>query len=175
MVVVIVIFAVVTGDILESIINDWINKRTADNIINETEISPTPDNRQKYKVTKIIDGDTIEIENGQKVRYIGMDTPETVDPRRPIQCYGIEASNKNKELVLDKEVYLEKDVSETDRYGRLLRYVWVNEVMINKLLVEEGYARAATFPPDVKYAEIFLQTQEKARKELKGLWGNQCK
>src|SRR3990167_3408922 len=76
-------------------------------------------------VTRVIDGDTIEIEGGQKVRYIGIDTPETVDPRKPVQCFGVEASNKNKELVSGKRDRLEKDVSETDKYGRLLRYIYI--------------------------------------------------
>ena len=71
-------------------------------------------------VTKVIDGDTIEIEGGMRVRYIGIDTPETVDPRKPLQCFGKEATNKNRQLVAGKKVYLEKDVSETDKYGRLL-------------------------------------------------------
>src|SRR4030042_2567140 len=78
-------------------------------------------------VTRVIDGDTIEIEGGQKVRYIGIDTPEKVDPRPSVQCYGKEAAAKNKELVEGKRVRLEKDVSETDKYGRLLRYVFVGD------------------------------------------------
>lgn len=81
------------------------------------------------KVVRVIDGDTIEIEGGDRVRYIGIDTPETVDPRKPVQCYGQEASNKNKELVEGKTVELEKDVSETDKYGRLLRYVWLGDML----------------------------------------------
>ena len=72
-----------------------------------------------------MDGDTIIIEEGQKVCYIGIDTPESVHPSKPVECFGKEASNKNKELVEGKRVRLETDVSDTDRYGRLLRYVWV--------------------------------------------------
>lgn len=126
------------------------------------------------KVTRIIDGDTIEIESGQKVRYIGIDTPETVDPNRPAGCYGQEASNKNKELVEGKEVYLEKDVSETDRYGRLLRYVWVGDQMINKLLVKDGYAQASSYPPDIKHQEELSAMQASARENKLGLWGEVC-
>ena len=76
-----------------------------------------------YKVARVIDGDTIELENGERVRYIGMDTPETVHPSKPVQCFGKAASAENSKLVSGKTVRLEKDVSDTDKYGRLLRYV----------------------------------------------------
>ena len=134
--------------------------------------------KQTYLVTKVVDGDTIEIEGGQKVRYIGIDTPETVDPRRLIGCFGKEASAKNKELVLGKKVRLEKDISETDKYGRLLRYVYlpadkagVGDSFINKYLVAEGFAKASSYPPDIKYQEIFRATEKSARESKKGLWG----
>src|SRR3990167_1293984 len=80
------------------------------------------------KVVKVIDGDTIEIDGGARVRYIGIDTPETVSPTSAIECYGKESSNKNRELVEGKTVRLEKDVSEIDKYGRLLRYVYVGDI-----------------------------------------------
>jgi micrococcal nuclease len=126
----------------------------------------------KIKVVKVIDGDTIELENGQKVRYIGIDTPELVHPSKPVECFAKEAQEKNKELVLGKEVWLEKDISETDKYGRLLRYVWVNDILVNEVLVQEGYAQVSTYPPDVKYQERFLEAQRKAREENKGLWSS---
>jgi len=123
-----------------------------------------------YLVTRVIDGDTIEIEGGKKVRYLGIDTPETVDPRKPVQCFGIEASNANKKLVLGKRVKLEKDISETDKYGRLLRYVYVDDIFVNDYLVRNGYAYAVTFPPDVKYQQQFLEAQKEARENKRGLW-----
>lgn len=123
-------------------------------------------------VTRVIDGDTIEIEGGQKVRYIGIDTPETVDPRKPVQCFGVEASNKNKELVSGKRVRLEKDVSETDKYGRLLRYVYVGDTFVNLELVKQGYAYASSFPPDVKYQSQFTEAQRQAKEQNRGLWGS---
>jgi micrococcal nuclease len=123
-----------------------------------------------YLVTRVIDGDTIEIEGGKKVRYLGIDTPETVDPRKPVQCFGIEASNENKKLVLGKRVKLEKDISETDKYGRLLRYVYVDDIFVNDYLVRNGYAYAVTFPPDVKYQQQFLEAQKEARENKRGLW-----
>ncbi len=123
-------------------------------------------------VKRIVDGDTVELSDGQKLRYIGIDTPETKDPRRPVGCFGKEASNKNNELVGGKEVTLEKDVSETDNYGRLLRSVWVGDLFVNEYLVKNGYAYASTYPPDVKYQNIFRQAEIYARDNSLGLWGS---
>ena len=122
------------------------------------------------KVTRVIDGDTIEIEGGQKVRYIGIDTPETVDPRKPVQCFGIEASNINKELVEGKNVRLAKDISEIDKYGRLLRYVYVDNTFVNDLLVREGYAHSSSYPPDIKYQNQLTQAEQEAQQNSRGLW-----
>ena len=125
------------------------------------------------KVFRVIDGDTIEVDikgSLYKVRYIGIDTPETVHPQKPVEYFGKEASEKNRELVEGKVVRLEKDVSETDKYGRLLRYVWVDDVMVNAELVRLGYAQVATYPPDVKYQDLFLQLQGEAKEAGLGLW-----
>jgi len=149
--------------------------------INNPQITPqviAESSSKEYKlilVTKVIDGDTIKLENGQIVRYIGIDTPETVDPRKTIQCFGKEASDKNKELVEGKKVKLQKDVSETDRYGRLLRYVWVNTednkgVFVNDYLVKQGYARAVSYPPDIKFQDLFNASQNYALENNIGLW-----
>ncbi len=131
-------------------------------------------NLEQALVSKVVDGDTIQLSDGRKVRYIGIDTPETVHPTKAVGCYGQEASTKNKELVLGKTVALEKDVSDTDRYGRLLRYVYSDGVMINDLLVKEGYARVSTYPPDVKYQAIFSESEKIAREQKLGLWGDTC-
>lgn len=124
-----------------------------------------------YLVTKVVDGDTIELENGFKVRYIGIDTPEISGKKG---CFAEEAKKKNEELVLGKKVGLEKDVSENDRYGRLLRYVYIGEAgdkfMVNETLVREGYAQVATFPPDVKFQDVFIEAQKLARESSLGLW-----
>lgn len=125
-------------------------------------------------VTRIIDGDTIELENGKKVRFIGINTPETKHPNKDIECYGEEASAKTSELLLNKSAILEKDISETDRYGRLLRYVYIDETMINEYLVKNGYALASSYPPDVKYQEKFKQAEAYARENNLGLW-RECK
>lgn len=122
------------------------------------------------RVTRVIDGDTIEIEGGQTVRYIGIDTPETVHPQKTVECFGREASNKNRELVEGKVVQLEKDVSETDKYGRLLRYVYVDGVFVDELLVKEGFAHASSYPPDVKYQDLLNIAQREAQSQNKGLW-----
>lgn len=121
-------------------------------------------------VGRVVDGDTVELSTGEKVRYIGINTPEVVDPRKPVQCFGVEASQANKSLVLGKTVRLEKDVSETDKYGRRLRYVWVRETLVNDYLVRQGYARASSYPPDVKYQAQFTQAETEARDNNRGLW-----
>lgn len=127
----------------------------------------TPVESETVLVSKVIDGDTIELENGQRVRYIGIDTPETFNTT---ECYGAEATQQNKMLVLGKRVRLEKDISETDRYQRLLRYVWVDSTLVNEVLVREGYAHSSTYPPDVKYQDRFVVAQQAARDSNAGLW-----
>ena len=131
---------------------------------------------ERALIPKVIDGDTIELENGNKVRLIGVDTPETVDPRRPVGCFGKEASNVTKKLLLNKEVILQKDVSETDKYNRLLRYVYLplengQTLFVNDYLIREGFAKSLTYPPDVKFTEQFLQAERQARGQKRGLWG----
>jgi len=125
------------------------------------------------KVVRVVDGDTIEIEGGEKVRYIGIDTPETVDPRKSVQCFGVEASKKNKELVEGKMVRLEKDITDRDKYNRLLRYVWLDDVLVNLELVKRGFAYSYSYPPDIKYQDQFLKAQQEAREAKRGLW-NAC-
>ena len=129
---------------------------------------------ETVKVVRVIDGDTIEIESGRKVRYIGINTPETHDPRKPVECFGKQAAAKNKELVEGKEVKLEKDVSETDRYSRLLRFVYIDGIFVNDYLVRQGYAQIDTVSPDVAYAEQFKTAEKEAREYNRGLW-NSCK
>ncbi|MEE8347352.1 MAG: thermonuclease family protein [Dehalococcoidia bacterium] len=138
--------------------------------------SPTPAGLEEAVVTRVVDGDTIIVLIGGRefrIRYIGIDTPETVDPRRPVECFGREASERNRDLVEGEVVKLEKDVSEVDRYDRMLRYVWVDGEMVNAKLVEEGYATASAYPPDVAYADLFAALQGQAREAARGLW-NAC-
>lgn len=139
--------------------------------------STLPPGLTSAMVTRVVDGDTIEVEIGGReftLRYIGINTPETVDPRRPVECFGQESSDFNKQLVLGKSVGLEKDVSETDAFGRLLRYVWLNGEMVNATLVREGYAQASAYPPDVRYQDVFSSLQTEAAGAGRGLWGATC-
>ncbi len=132
---------------------------------------PAPVDGEYHLVLRVVDGDTIEIDSGEKVRYIGMDTPETAHPRKPVQCFGKEASAANKSFVSGQKVRLVKDVSEVDKYGRLLRYVYLEDgTFVNLELVKEGYAQAATFPPDVKYSAAFVAAAREAREAGRGLW-----
>ncbi len=131
-----------------------------------------------HMVTKVIDGDTIEVDiNGEtkRVRYIGIDTPEIGNSGRSDECYANEATKRNQELVSGKLVQLEKDISETDKYGRLLRYVYVDDVLVNLRLVEEGYADVLTYPPDVAKADIFNDAKRVAKESKVGLWGDICR
>ena len=130
------------------------------------------------RVVRIVDGDTIVVRldgHDRRLRYIGMNTPETVKPDSPVERFGPEASAANAALVAGREVVLEKDVSETDRFGRLLRYVWLTDgghwTLVNLELVARGFAQVETDPPDVKYADRFLVAQRLARAAGLGLWG----
>ncbi|PJC27911.1 nuclease [Candidatus Shapirobacteria bacterium CG_4_9_14_0_2_um_filter_39_11] len=156
------------GFVLGRINND--NKPLVEPTPTPSLSSPTEVPTETFKVTRVIDGDTIEIEGGERVRYIGIDTPETVDPRKPVQCFGIEASKKNKELVEGKNVRLEKDITDKDKYGRLLRYVYIDNIFINLELVKQGFAFSYTYPPDIKYQAEILAAEAEAREANRGLW-----
>jgi micrococcal nuclease len=125
-------------------------------------ITPTPSNI--YKVKRVIDGDTFVLENDQKVRLIGINAPEGDT------CFASETTDKVIELLEGKEVTLEKDISDTDQYDRLLRYVYLNDLFINEYLVNEGYAQVATYPPDVKYKDDFISAEKIAQENGSGLW-----
>jgi micrococcal nuclease len=118
-------------------------------------------------VTQVIDGDTIVIDTGHRVRYIGIDTPE-VYPEE--EAYGVAAWQANRQLVEGKEVRLEPDVSETDKYGRLLRYVYVDDRLVNAELVKLGLAEAKAYPPDTKYQSQLEQLEGEARQAGRGMW-----
>ncbi len=142
-------------------------------------IIPTKHMSVMYKVTKVVDGDTINVlidGKSKPVRLIGIDTPETVDPRKPVQCFGKEASDKTKELLAGKSVVLEADPTQgdTDKYNRLLRFVFLeNGTLINKLLISEGYAHEYTYQSNpYKYHAEFIQAQTHARENKKGLWAD---
>lgn len=137
--------------------------------IRSAECVPTDTKREEGVVVSVIDGDTIKVrlEDGltYSVRYIGMDTPEKGKP------YYYETTGKNEELVAGKSVILVKDVSETDKYDRLLRYVFVGDTFVNLEMVRLGLANTATYPPDVACKDTFLSAENDARQYKMGLWG----
>jgi len=127
------------------------------------------------QVVRVVDGDTIKVGMGGRqytVRYVGVDTPETVAPNRPVEYMGPEASAKNKALVSGRQVILVKDVSETDKYGRLLRFVIVDGVFVNRELVRLGYAQTITYPPDISCKDTFRTAEKQAREQEIGLWAS---
>jgi micrococcal nuclease len=126
-------------------------------------------------VTDVVDGDTIEVEVGgeiEDVRYIGVDTPESVAPDQPVECYGPEASELNARLVEGEEVRLTFDAEERDVYGRLLAYVHVTDdgTFVNAELVRRGYARTLTIEPNDRFAELFDGLEQAAANAGRGLW-----
>lgn len=160
-------------------------KETKEKAENTKKAPKTTSNFEEATVVRVVDGDTIHVEiNGKKkkVRLILVDTPESVHPRKPVEFYGKEASAFTTHELDGKTVYLEKDVSDTDRYGRLLRYVWLDipegkdlekdlrEKCFNAKLLLQGYANLSTFPPDVKYVDYFRFFEKSAREAGLGLW-----
>jgi len=134
--------------------------------------SPTDPDRGSVKVSRVVDGDTIEvILDGveEKVRMIGVDTPEVYGGAEP---YGPEASAFTKGRLAGQTVDLEFDVEERDRYGRLLAYVWLDGEMFNETLVREGYAQVMTIPPNVSHAQRFVALQKEAREAGRGMWAD---
>jgi len=124
-------------------------------------------------VVKVVDGDTIHVRIGERierVRYIGVNTPELHHPTRGAEAGGREALRVNGNLVAGKRVRLELDVQTRDRYGRLLAYVWVGDLMVNAELVRSGYAQVMTVPPNVRYQALFLRREREAREAARGLW-----
>ena len=129
------------------------------------------------KVERVVDGDTfVASVNGrrERVRVIGVDTPESVDPNRPDEPFGEEASNFAKHYLDGATVRLAGDVEPRDRYGRMLAYVWLEDgTFWNGLLAAEGYAQQLTIPPNVTYADLFRRLVGEARRENRGLWAQE--
>jgi len=133
-------------------------------------------NQASYRVVKVVDGDTLDVViNGktERLRLIGIDTPETVDPRKSVQCFGKEASNKAKELLIGQYVTLEADPTQGDRdkYKRLLRYVFLTDgTNYNLFMIKEGYAHEYTYDSKYKYQLAFRQAETLAQENQRGLW-----
>ena len=127
------------------------------------------------RVVRVVDGDTIRValpSGEERVRYIGIDTPESVKPGSPVECFAKRASAFNERLVAGERVRLVRDVEERDRYGRLLAYVYRERdgLFVNAELVRRGYATVATFPPNVAHERDFRRLAERARLSGRGLW-----
>ena len=136
-------------------------------------VSPAQGERLEGVVVRVVDGDTIHVRLGErveKVRYIGVDTPEIQHPTRGEEPGGRQAAQVNRSLVGGRQVQLELDVQARDRHGRLLAYVWVGDLMVNAELVRLGYAQVITVPPNVRHHELLAKLQREARDAGRGLW-----
>lgn len=164
---------------IESIVDDidQDNKdlKNSEDIKNEKE---NIKNIELYKIITVVDGDTVKIYINNKlesIRMIGLDTPETVDPRKEVQCFGLEASKKAKEMLEGKSVILEKDESqgERDKYGRLLLYLYLEDgTFFNKWMIENGYGHEYTYNIPYKYQTEFKNAEKYARENKLGLWAD---
>lgn len=142
---------------------------TAGCVLEQTDSSLIP-----AEVTRVVDGDTVNVRIDGKeetVRLLLVDTPETVHPTKLVQPFGPEASSFVKDLLNGKKVQLELDIGERDKYGRLLAYLYVDDQMVNKLLLEKGLARVAyVFEPNTKYVDDFYDIQKQAQLQEVGIW-----
>jgi micrococcal nuclease len=120
---------------------------------------------------RIVDGDTIDLDSGKRLRYTGIDAPEGAYPGQDPECYSKEALEKNKELVEGKEIRIVRDVSEQDPLGRLLGYVYVGDIFVNEELVKQGAAFATPYPPDTAHQNTFAAAETSAMEQNVGLWG----
>lgn len=129
---------------------------------------------RRVVVTRVVDGDTavVDLDGSEvRVRFIGIDTPESVAPDQPVECFGPQASSYTTDRLEGEMVRLEFDVERLDQYGRTLAYVWIGSELFNETLVAEGYALVTTYPPDVKHVDRFVAAQRSAREAGLGLWG----
>ncbi len=127
--------------------------------------------RRSGVVGWVIDGDTFKLSTGEKIRLIGVDTPEYQPWRHHVERYGKEASAYSKKLLINRKVLLVGDVKPADKFGRTLAYVYLeNGMFVNLHLVEEGYAQAMRYPPNTRYSKLFQEAQKKAKSQKKGLW-----
>ncbi len=153
-------------------IKEYINSN--ESLQTETQRKQQVNDSSLYEVVRVVDGDTFVINyNGknEKVRLIGVDTPESVHPNAEKNTeFGNQVSNFSKKMLTGKQVQIELDVEQRDKYGRLLVYAYIDGQMYNKILLEKGYAKIATYPPNVKHVEEFTALQKQARENKVGLW-----
>jgi micrococcal nuclease len=132
--------------------------------------------RASALVTRVVDGDTAEMEiegfaGEEDVRFIGVDTPESVTPDQPVECYGPEASDFTRNLIEGRRVRLEFGAEQRDRFGRLLAYVYIGGKFLNEELVSQGYARTLEIAPNTDFAGLFARIEQDAANAGRGLWG----
>ncbi len=136
---------------------------------------------EEAKVNRVVDGDTIELTDGQKIRYLYIDTPETVKPNTPVMCYGIDAKTYNKKSVDQKTIFLAFDKQPTDRYGRTLAFIYLNkedasnnniQKSLNADMVKKGYAKAVSYSPNTTFKKDFESMMVTAQESKKGAWAN---
>jgi micrococcal nuclease len=156
-------------------------ENTATTSILGTSTKSIPSDAKLLDVVKVVDGDTIDVSTDgktERIRLIGINTPETVDPRKTVECFGKEASDKAKSILSGKKVYLEADITqgERDKYNRLLRYVFLEDgTNFNLQMIKDGYAYEYTYEVPYKYQLEFKNAQKYAQKNLNGLWSpNTC-
>ncbi len=165
-----------------------IAENNIDNLGKDEEPPSSSNTFAEARVVRVVDGDTVVANvDGveEKIRFVLVNTPESVHPKKGVEYYGKEASDFTKMNLEDKTIYLEKDVSDRDRYGRMLRYIWlkrpatneptdeeIEQYMFNAILLKKGFANLSTFPPDVKYVDLFARLEREARENNLGLWGD---
>jgi micrococcal nuclease len=132
--------------------------------------SANPGTFEKAFVKRVVDGDTIELADGRIIRYIGVNTPEIATKEKPAECYGPEASQRNRELVGGKEIELMPGIEELDKYGRHLSYVFSDGVFVNAELIEEGFGHAFLYSGGNRFDQVFVQLENYARLRSLGLW-----
>ena len=140
-------------------------------LVTEPIEKKSPLNLIQYEVIRVIDGDTVELKNGERLRYNDIDTPETVHPNKPVECYGPQASSKNKELVEGEIIFVELGNPAKDRYGRLLGYVYIDDLFVNAELVRGGYAEVNSYGNPGSKLSNLLDIEKNAKESMKGLWG----
>ena len=153
--------------VLEPIVEE-IQEEIKKEVEEAEEEDPVKGERTESEIyaTRIIDGDTFVASTGETIRLIGVDAPERND------CNSVEAKNRLSNLILNKEISVEYDKGEKDRYGRTLLYVWADNQFVNEVLAREGFADSKRYTPNIKYAPVFEAAEEKARSEKLGIWSD---
>ena len=144
---------------------------TGDSSLPAPDVPTRPvENVVQARVIRAVDGDTILLGDGTRVRYIGIDTPETVHPEKAPEYLGKEASAANRRLVEGRTVTLEYDLERRDRYGRTLAYVWLGDTLVNAYLVKHGFAKVTLYPPNMRYAAHLVVMEREAKENQRGMW-----